>query len=52
VAVSVARLRTLERSNLVCRVFPGSGHALDDPAGNRIRRDLLDELVRWIGTAR
>lgn len=52
VAESVARLRALERSNLACRVFPGSGHALDDPAGNWIRRDFLDELARWIGTAR
>lgn len=52
VALSQSRLRALARANLACRVFPGSGHALDDPAGSWIRRDFLDELACWIATAR
>ena len=48
VAESERRLESLARANLECRVYPGSGHALDDPQGNWIRRDFLDELARWI----
>lgn len=45
---SVAVLSALGRGNLLCRVYPGSGHALEDPEGRWIRRDFLDELARWI----
>jgi pimeloyl-ACP methyl ester carboxylesterase len=48
VAESVARLRAAGRAGLEHRVYPGSGHALDDPEGTWIRRDFLDELARWI----
>ena len=52
VAESVARLRALGRADLECRVYAGSGHAIDDPQGSWIRRDFLDELARWITAVR
>jgi uncharacterized protein len=51
VAKSRERLGALGRADLLCRVYAGSGHALDDPQGNWIRRDFLDELVGWIRAA-
>jgi hypothetical protein len=42
------RLRLLARANVAWRVYPGSGHALDDPATGWIRRAFLDELASWI----
>jgi len=48
VAESRRRLTRLGRANLACRVYAGSGHALDEPQGRWIRRDFLDELARWI----
>jgi hypothetical protein len=47
----VARLRSLARSNLAWKVYPGSGYWLEDPATGRIRRDSLDEIVLWMRTA-
>ena len=52
VAESMRRLDSLERAGLECRVYPGSGHALDDPSGKWIRRDFLDELARWISAVK
>lgn len=52
VAESTARLAALGRANLICRVYPGSGHALDDPQGNWIRRDFLDDLATWIASVK
>jgi dienelactone hydrolase len=49
---SVRRLDSLGRRDLTVRVFAGSGHALDDPAGTWIRRDFLDALASWIHAAR
>jgi pimeloyl-ACP methyl ester carboxylesterase len=51
VAASVAnleRLRAAGKENLDVRVYAGSGHALDAPDGNWIRRDFLEGLARWI----
>jgi len=47
VSAGVARLTELGRPNVAWRVYPGSGHALEDPATGWIRRDFLDELARF-----
>jgi len=52
VAKSVARLESWidesRRRDVTIRVYPGSGHALGDPATSWIRRDFLADLARWI----
>ena len=48
---SAARLDGLGKDNIEVRVFDGSGHALQDPAGkgdNLIRREALDAIVSLI----
>ena len=53
---SVARLRSWieesRRTDVEVRVYPGSGHALGDPATGWIRRDFLADLARWIAGTR
>ena len=57
VAESVERLRSALSASghrdYTIRVFPGSGHALWDPASSphapRLREDFLDLLISWIG---
>ncbi len=39
------------RNNVDVRVYPGSGHALGDPATGWVRRDFLDYLVKWIASS-
>jgi dipeptidyl aminopeptidase/acylaminoacyl peptidase len=48
---SVARLRSLQKDNMNVIVYPGSGHALEDPPGegnNLFRRDALEDIREFI----
>ncbi|HUF65797.1 MAG TPA: alpha/beta fold hydrolase [Gemmatimonadaceae bacterium] len=45
---SVERLETLGSRHIRIRVFEGSGHALYEPGGRRVRQDFLDLLANWI----
>ena len=47
---SVERLGALGSRHITVRVFEGSGHALYEPGGRRVRRDFLDLLTSWILT--
>lgn len=52
-AESARRLRALGNPNITVTVYPGSGHAIEDPEGqgNRLfRRDALDNIVSFIHT--
>jgi pimeloyl-ACP methyl ester carboxylesterase len=40
------------RTDVLVRVFPESGHALEDPATGWIRQDFLGALSRWIVESR
>jgi dienelactone hydrolase len=54
-AQSAARLRGLGKSNMTVKVYPGSGHALEDPPGQGdalIRRDALRDIAEFIDAAR
>ncbi len=48
---SARRLSALENPNITVIVFPGSGHAIEDPEGQGdrlFREDALDEIVNFI----
>lgn len=47
---SVERLEALGCRHISIRVFEGSGHALYEPGGRRVRQDFLDLLTSWILT--
>ena len=51
---SVARLRALDNPRIDIRVYEGSGHALESPAGQGdsiIRPDALEDILRFIESA-
>ena len=49
---SVTRLEKMiqraKKKDFIIKVYPGSGHAIDDPATKWVSKDFLDFLSRWI----
>ncbi|UCF99150.1 MAG: alpha/beta fold hydrolase [Spirochaetaceae bacterium] len=48
VVESVRRLRSLNKSNITVKVYPGGGHAVEDPRTHYVQKQLQNDLVAFI----
>ena len=48
---SVRRLRSLNKSNITVKVYPGGDHAIEDPETHYVQEQLLSDLVEFVQQA-